>query len=200
MISPAPEVPGFIIRSIAAKYLWPVAFSLSQTYIAYMKKFILICAILFVVNVGCKKMNVGGEGLCACSPITGPELNLVVQNAAGLDLLASTNTGSYTKEKIELYRKDSEGKVVPLNFGIRSPFSYGDEKFSKNFLFSNDLRSTSTNGSSILFLKLGDKVYELNLVFNKEKFDVDRLLIDNKEVEKDKGTVSNYLSIFYLTE
>ena len=165
-----------------------------------MKKFLLICAVLFVVNVGCKKMNIGGEGLCACSPMRGPELNLVIQNEAGLDLLATANTGSYPKEKIQLYKKDAEGKVVPLNFGIRSPFSYGDENFTKYFLFSNDLRSSSATGNSIIFLKLGDKVYELNLLFNKEKFDVDRLLIDNKEVQKDKGTVANYLSIFYLTE
>jgi hypothetical protein len=54
---------------------------------------------------------------------------------------------------------------------------------------------------NIIYLKLGEgKLYELNVQLNKGKYAIEKLLIDNKEAEKDKGNVAKYAAIFYLTE
>lgn len=167
-----------------------------------MKKFVLVCIVLFIANIGCKKSNIGGGGLCACSPIiVGPELYLVIKNNAGEDLLNTKTTGAYTKDKIELYRKDETGKVLPIAFFIRLPFDYGNEKFAFNQLYVGGVGNTQKSPDNTLFLKLGDnKLYQLNLTLNQGLYKVEKVLIDNKEAEKDNGTVAKYLPIFYLTE
>lgn len=163
-----------------------------------MKKFLFVCAVLFIGSVGCKKMNIDGNGLCACSPISQPELTLVIKNAAGDDLLNDKTSGAYTKEKIELYTKDEAGKVIPISFSIRQPFNYGDEKF--NFYQLNSGIGFIQKKSSTVYLKLGDsKVYELNIELNEGSYLLNKLLIDQKEAQKDLGTVLKYKSIFYFT-
>jgi len=163
-----------------------------------MKKFLFVCAVLFIGSVGCKKMNIDGNGLCACSPITQPELTLVIKNAAGDDLLNDKTTGAFTKEKVELYTKDGAGKVIPVTFSIRPPFSYGDEKF--NFYQLNFGLGFMQNKNSILYLKLGEgKVFELTFELNEGSYALSKLLIDQKEAQKDLGTVLKYKSIFYFT-
>lgn len=166
-----------------------------------MKKILLVCVVLFITSVACKKENIGGGGLCACSPITGPELNLVIKNNAGDDLLSDKTVGYYSKDKIQLFRKDENGKVIPIDFAIRPPFSYGDEKFMYNSLFAAANIFLKKDNNNIIYLKLGEgKIYELKLSFNQQKYDVDKLLIDNKEAEKAQGNVVKYVTIFYLTE
>lgn len=166
-----------------------------------MKKFLFICAILFIANVGCKKMNIDGGGLCGCSPTTGPTFQLVIRNSFGEDLLNSKTSGAYSIDKIELYRKDVTGKVVPVNFSIRPPFSYGNESFSANSLYSADINYLFQASDKSIFLKLGgSKLYELTLQLNQQSAKVEKLLIDQKESEKAKGTIENYATIFYLTE
>jgi|GEM_PF-698799 len=166
-----------------------------------MKKFILVCAILFIANAGCKKMNVdGGGGLCGCSPArTGPQLNLVIKNAAGDDLLDNKSAGAYTKDKIELFRKDADGKVIPILFAIRPPFSYGDEKFKFNQLTTFEMSHIKSSSNNVIYLKLADKTYELTLQTKENPYLLDRVLIDQKEAERDSGTVAKYTVIFYLS-
>ncbi|ETZ21826.1 hypothetical protein [Pedobacter sp. V48] len=164
-----------------------------------MKKFLFVCAILFIANLGCKKNNLGGGGLCACSPERGPELNLVVKSSTGTDLLDEKITGAYSKDKIKVFQKTADGKETPVVFAVRPPFSYGDEKFNFNTIYvSLNFLRTSTNDK--FYLKLGDdKIYELSLSLNESKYDLSKLLIDNKEIEKDKSNIANYVTVFYLT-
>jgi hypothetical protein len=166
-----------------------------------MKKFLFICVILFIANVGCKKMNIDGGGLCGCSPTAGPTFQLVIKNSLGEDLLNSKTSGAYSIDKIELYRKDGNGKVIPLNFSIRPPFSYGNEKFSANSLYSSDIAYLYQASDKSIFLKLGgSKLYELILHLNQQSGKVEKLFIDQKEGEKATGTIENYATIYYLTE
>jgi hypothetical protein len=166
-----------------------------------MKKFILVCVILFIANVGCKKMNIDGGGACGCSPVqAGLQLNLVINNGAGDDLLNDKVAGAYTRDKIELYRKDSGGKAIPIIFAIRPPFSYGDEKYKFSQLSSFDSTYVPNSAGSVIYLKLGDKTYELTMQAKPNSYTIDRVLIDQKEAEKDNGTVAKYSTIFYLTQ
>lgn len=165
-----------------------------------MKKFLFVCAILFIANLGCKKNNIGGGGLCACSPITEPELKLVIKSSTGTDLLNDKIAGAYSKDEIKVFQKLTDGTETPVNFSIRPPFSYGEEKFNFNSLFIglNFLRNSK---DTKILLKLGDsKPYELSFALNEGMYDINKLLIDDKEAESDNGTVSKYLRIFYLTE
>jgi hypothetical protein len=165
-----------------------------------MKKFLFVCAILFIANLGCKKNNIGGGGLCACSPITEPELKLVIKSSTGADLLNDKIAGAYSKDEIKVFQKSADGTETPVNFSIRPPFSYGEEKFNFNSLFVglNFLRNSK---DTKILLKLGDsKPYELSFALNEGMYDINKLLIDDKEAESDNGTVSKYLRIFYLTE
>jgi hypothetical protein len=164
-----------------------------------MKKVVLICMVLFVASVACKKENVGGGGLCACSPVQVPSINLVIKNSAGTDLLSDKTTGYYDRSKIEVSRKDAAGKVTAVDFAIRPPFAYGNEKFNYNQLYIPVTFLQVTE--NVLYLKLGNgKTYELKIVLNPEKYDLNKLLIDDKEAVKDNGNVAKYTTIFYLTE
>jgi hypothetical protein len=167
-----------------------------------MKKFILVCAILFIANVGCKKMNLDGGGVCGCLPIEGPEFNLVIKNSAGDDLLSSSTAGPYSKDNIQMYRKDNEGKMIPILFAIRPPFSYGDEKFKYNFLYTTNIRISANTQTDHIYLKLGnDQPYEMTLHLKSNgRLSVQRLLIDQKETEKEADNLSKYASFFYLNK
>lgn len=165
-----------------------------------MKKFLIVCLIIFVAGVGCKKTNIGGSGLCGCSPIEQPVLMLVVKNAAGVDLLSDKNTGAYTKNDIQLFKKDANGNPVQINFIISPPFTYYNDKFGFNTLYSAGINTIKQSGESI-YLKLGNEpAYELKLQFSATKPLVDKLFINNNEAEKDNGPWASYLSVFYLTK
>jgi hypothetical protein len=161
-----------------------------------MKKFLLVCFVIFIAGMGCKKVN----PLCGCSPIQQPELMLVIKNAADSDLLSDKNVGAYTKNNIQLFKKDANGNPVQLSFYIRPPFSYGNDSFSFSTLYATGLSSIKQSGESI-YLKLGNEpVYELKLQFNNTMPKIDKLFINNNEAEKDNGTVVKYVDIFYLTK
>lgn len=147
-------------------------------------------------------MNVDGGGLCGCSPAEGPEFNLVIRNSAGDDLLNSSTSGAYSKSNIQVYRKDTDGKVVPIVFSIRQPFSYGDEKFKYNLLFTSDVRFNPEIQKDVIYLKLGDgPAYELTLqVKPNGRYSVQQLLIDQKEADKGEGNLAKFVSVFYLTK
>jgi len=160
-----------------------------------MKKIVLICVIIFA-GVGCTKV----APLCGCSPIQLPELMLVVKNAAGTDLLSDKNMGAYAKNDIHLYRKDASGNAVPLTFYIRPPFTYGNETFNFSTLYTSDVSVVKQSGESI-YLKLGnDPAYDLKLQFSATMPQIDKLFINNGEAEKDNGTLSKYVRVFYLTK
>jgi hypothetical protein len=161
-----------------------------------MKKFLIILMVIFIADVGCKKENIGGGGLCGCSPIVGPYLNLAIKNSAGADLLNSQTPTAYTKENIEVFRKDANGKAIPVNFSIMPEFGYGNEKFNFKTLHVYLDAVPLQSGDFIFYLKLGGtKVYTLDLNMSMQK-----LLIDSKEAERDKGTVAQFTTIYYLTE
>ena len=162
-----------------------------------MKKFLVACLILFVANVGCKKMNVGGERLCGCSPVTPPELNLVIKNSTDADLLSDKTAAAYTKDQIQFYRKDAEGKELPLNFNIRTPFQYDNKQFKFHSLVLSLHFLDGKNDT--FYLKLGTKLYQLQIALTENKYDPDKLLIDGKEAPKD-ADLAKYTRIFYLTE
>jgi len=161
-----------------------------------MKKFILVSLILFITGVGCRKVN----PLCGCSPLQSPELMLVIKNAAGEDLLDSKTSGYLSKDKIKLFKKDAKGIETQLTFYVRPPFSYGNDKFNFNSLYSFDFPYSSA-GEGTFYLKTGDDpAYELKVKVNSNINGLDKLLIDNKEAEKDNGTIAKYVTIFYLTK
>lgn len=164
-----------------------------------MKKFLIISIFLFIASVGCKKENVGGGRLCACSPARGPEVNLVIKNKTGDDLLNDKTTGSYTKDKIAVYRKDENNNVVTVDFAIRPGFSYGNDKFIFNSLALGNLTFLQKKPAEIIYLKFADKeVQEMRLKLNEGKYGVDKVMIGNEEAVKDTGAVSKYADIFYL--
>jgi hypothetical protein len=164
-----------------------------------MKKILFVCMVIFIASVACKKEDVGGGGLCACTVLAAPSLNLVIKNSAGSDLLSDKTTGYYEKSKIQITRKDASGKVSVVDFNIRAPFSYGNEKFNYNYL--NIPISFLQAADNTVYLKLGDgKTYELKITLNEQKYGLEKVLIDNKEVEKDQGNVAKYTTIYYLTE
>jgi len=164
-----------------------------------MKKFLFVCLIIFVAGVGCKKTNIDGGGLCGCSPIQQPELMLVIKNTAGADLLSDKTTGAYIKNDIQLFKRDANGNPVQLNFYIRPPFSYGNEKFAYYTLYSAGINAIKQSGESI-YLKLGNEpAYELKLQFNATEPKINKLLINNSEAEKGTGEIVKYVDVFYLT-
>jgi len=166
-----------------------------------MKKFLIVCAILFFANVACKKTD-GGGGLCGCSPVEGPEFNLVIKNNAGVDLLNTGTAGAYTTDQILLYRKESGDKITPVVFAIRPPFSYGDEKFGYNFLHTKSIRWNQATMTDVIYLKIGnEEPYELSLQLKPEgRYSVNKLLINQKEAEKGGGNLAKFVSVYYLNK
>jgi hypothetical protein len=173
---------------------------LNYPYLSIMKKFLIALVLILTVGISCKKER----GLCACSPIKPPLLNLVIKNAGGDDLLNETNTGSFTKNQIKLYYKDSNGLDKDIRFDIRGPFTYGtnNTKFNYNQLFSDEIVTLANLGYVVFYLKLGNNTpYELKLVIDQDKM-VDKLQIDNTEALKEASIMKYYFSgtVFYLVK
>ncbi len=167
-----------------------------------MKKFLAICILLFIVNISCKKMDLGGGGLCACSPIAGPELFLMIRNTAGEDLLDPKTIGAYSKGEIQLFRKDENGKEIPVNFSIRPSFIFGEQKAQFNFnqLYVQEFNFSQNQTTKSLYLKLGKKVlYELDIQFRKSSIEIETLLINKIDAERDKR-IAPAAPFFYLTQ
>lgn len=156
-----------------------------------MKKILIAFAVLYVINLGCKKIDESG-GLCACSPISNASyLSLVIKNNNGDDLLSAGTAGAFTKEKIQLYRKDANGAIKSIDFKIRPPFSYGtNQSFNYNQLVSMEVAILAKSINDTFYLKLGDdKLYELNLKMNNMK--LEKLLIDQQEAPLENANTSD---------
>jgi len=157
-----------------------------------MKKTLIVLAVLFITSLSCKKIIDPGGGLCACSPVQEGFLTVVLKNNAGADLLNPATAGYLSKEKIQLYIKNVSGGMRPINFEIRQPFSYDNEKFEFYQLFSAEIFSLATSADTDFYLKLGEsKEYVVNLkkMGNKK---VEKLLIDKVEVPFEKSTPTPY--------
>ena len=154
-----------------------------------MKKFLAAFLLIFIVNLGCKKMDVGGGGLCACSLMPQPILSLLIKNSANADLLNSATTGYFDKSKIQFYYKDANNLVKQLNFGISQPFTYSNDlKVTYYQLVSYEIGMLAKNINTF-YLKLGDgKVYELSLKVNNTV--IEKLLIDTVEIPKEFPTIT----------
>jgi hypothetical protein len=167
-----------------------------------MKKFSIAFTVLFVLIFGCKKIDeANGGGLCACSPLPTAYLNLVIKNTAGNDLLNTATAGSFAQSQIQLYAKDAIGNIKQINFYIRSPFSYGNDKFNYNQLMSDEIATLAKSIDNTFYLKLGNQnPYEINLQVNSNFRKVEKVLIDKKEAPAETGKVAtDYgMNIYYL--
>ncbi len=162
-----------------------------------MKKILLVLLVIFIANLGCKKINEGG-GLCACSPISyNPTLGLVIKDAAGTDILNPTTSGYLDKTQIQLYSKDINNVIKQINFDIRQPFTYTNSlKLDYYQLVSYEIALLSKSLDDVFYLKLGNKLYELSLKINNNQ--VEKLLIDKIEVPKAFQTTGNsYINSIY---
>ena len=150
-----------------------------------MKKFIIVIAILFIANLGCKIMDDGG-GLCACSPVRpSPYLSLVIKNSVGEDLLNATTAGSFAQNQIQLYTKDVNDVVKQISFSIRPPLSSNNEKFNYQQLLSQEIVILAKSIDNKFYLKLGTGeplAVNLQVIENVNK--VEKVLINNKEIPK----------------
>ena len=166
-----------------------------------MKKFILALTIIFVANLGCKKI-IDSEKPCACSPIFYPSLNFVIKNTAGDDYLNTKTTGSFSKDNIQLYYKEPSGNIKQVQFLIRQPFSYGSEQFKYFYLRSEEILAINNSLNPVFYIKLGNNVpYEVKIEFDKNKNKVEKLTINNNEAVAATGTLINYQdgNMFYFT-
>ncbi|TKC08336.1 hypothetical protein FA048_14360 [Pedobacter polaris] len=159
-----------------------------------MKKFIIAFAIVFIVNLGCKKII--DQPVCACSPVSTGYLNLVVKNAAGNDLLNSNVTGSFAQNQIQLYAKDANGNIKQINFSIRPPITFNAEKFNYHQLLSQEIAILAKSIDHTFYLKLGNQLpYEINLQVSSNLNKVEKVLIDKKEAPKDTGKIATDLGL-----
>lgn len=166
-----------------------------------MKKFLIVLAIIIAANIGCKKIDIGGDGLCACSPISYPSLSLVIKNASGADMLNGKTPGSFAANQIQLYSMEPDGTKKNINFSIRSPFSYGTDQYIFYQIYSEQIVALATSASSNFYLKLGDnREYKLNLQLNSTTKRLEKLLIDDVQANVEAGPVANYVNgkIFFL--
>ena len=164
-----------------------------------MKKFLIVMLVVFVANLGCKKLD-KGDGLCACSPTVEPTLVLVVQNGQADDLLSPATDGYFSNQNIQLYYIES-GTQKKLDFYVHSSFTYGNEKFKYYQLHSSALIRQSLTTNKDIYLKLGgNEQLKLNLEFSTDKrFEVAKLLVNGKEAVSEQGAVKSYLqNIFYI--
>ncbi|RYG22168.1 MAG: hypothetical protein EOO07_00630 [Chitinophagaceae bacterium] len=167
-----------------------------------MKKSILVLIALFTINLACKKENIGGGGLCACTQISYVGLNLVIKNTSNQDLLNPSTPNSFSVSHIQLFKKAANGDKIAVSFSIRKPFDYPNGKFEYFQIFSNEIGRITNSIGDTYYLKLGEQEpHVLNLGLNNASKKTDRLLIDGKEAPKEATISSDYpFNIFYLVK
>ncbi|MFC3562188.1 hypothetical protein [Pedobacter jamesrossensis] len=164
-----------------------------------MKKFIAAFLLIFIVNLGCKKMDIGGGGLCACSLMPQTQLSLIIKNNIGADLLNPVTTGYFDKNKIQLYYKDANNVIKQINFDISKPFTYSNDLKINYYQLNSSEIVIQSKSIENFYLKLGDgKVYELNL--KTSNYAVEKLSIDKAEAPKEFPSVTTapFNSIYTL--
>lgn len=155
-----------------------------------MKKLIIICVILTLSGLSCKK-------ICACSP-SFSELFIVIRNSAG-DLLNPVTPGHYAKSQIEFYRELASGDTVRLKFDIAAPRPKGNSPALNYYQFHVGEEAVSfANGQEKIYLKLGSgqpKLIKLKLKDNNVRY-FSELTIGNKTIPADKYYLR---TLFYYT-
>lgn len=165
-----------------------------------MKKFLAILVVVFLANLGCKKLD-ENDRLCACSPIVEPTVILVVKNAAGADMLNPATNGYFANTAIQLYYQEANGSLKQLYFYVRPPFSYGNEKFNYFQLHSTEIIKNIVATNRSIYLKLGNNnPMKLDFEFKADqKYQLSKLLVDEKVAPAETGTVTGYVqNIFYI--
>lgn len=158
-----------------------------------MKKTLLVLAVLFIVNLGCKKTVDPGGGLCACSILV-PTLSITIKNGNGLDLLNTENAGAFNQKDIQLYIKDANGNNKAIAFNIRPPFSYGTNQLNYFQLFSSEIISLIQKPDQSFFLKLGNnKEVELNITKGKDR--TEKLFVNKVEAPLEIPAGNNIFAI-----
>ncbi len=168
-----------------------------------MKKILFVLFVVFVANLGCKKMDTGG-GLCACSPITTPPVLLVVKGTNGADMLNPATNGFFATANIKLYYQNG-AREQQIEFSISQPFSIGNSTTEKVEFYQ--LRSSylldllSSKNPPSIYLKLGNgtpRQLKATMVSG-QKYKVDKLLVDDVEATAEAGSIKNIVpNIFYF--
>eukprot|EP01012_Entosiphon_sulcatum_P011886 TRINITY_DN17386_c0_g1_i1.p1 TRINITY_DN17386_c0_g1~~TRINITY_DN17386_c0_g1_i1.p1 ORF type:complete len:169 (-),score=15.98 TRINITY_DN17386_c0_g1_i1:413-919(-) len=150
-----------------------------------MKKILIVLMVIFIANLGCKKANIGGVDLCACTVAGGSVLGLVIKNSTDIDLLNPATTGYFAKNQIQFYSKDANNVIKQISFDIRPPFTYANNlKLDYYQLISLEAFSLAKSIDNSFYLKLGDgKPYELNLKVNNNL--IEKLFIDKTEAPRE---------------
>lgn len=165
-----------------------------------MKKFLAVLTIVFLANLGCKKLDVN-DGLCACSPVVEPTIVLVVKNAAGADMLNPATNGYFTNSNIQLYYQENGGSLKQVTFYVRPSFTYGSDKFNDYQLHTTEILKHIAANNRSFYLKLGSN-NPLKLDFElqtNEKYKVVKLLVNDVEAQAETGAVATYVpNIFYV--
>lgn len=155
---------------------------------------------MFMAMMGCMKSETIEPGLCACSPVELPGVNLVVQNEAGADLLDETAEQFYSKEDINIFGIDRDGKQIDMVFSIRPPFTYKDTKFEYYTIVLPHVYSLKKEFDNKIFIRLGEgDPYELTLIFDGDSGIVKELLIDDEESQQVEEEFAKGSPIFFLT-
>lgn len=168
-----------------------------------MKKFILAFLVVFVANLGCKKLD-QGDRLCGCSPAAEPPLILVIKNANGADLLNPATTGHFTADNIKVYH-EADGKEKQMTFRVGKPFTYGNastDKFEYYQLQSSLVSLHATTAQPSFYVKLGNGTPLLlkPTMDQDAKYKVVKLLVNDVEATPETGSAKNILpNVFYIT-
>ena len=149
-----------------------------------MKKFFIICAIVILSGLSCKK-------ICACDPAQAA-LFLVVKNAAGQDMLDPATPNYFSKDQVSLIAEGPTGKS-PLSFLVRRP----EEWLGLNnyFIYVSPI-AAAVHFSPDLYLKLGNQnEYILHITITKDGRNIAQLLIDGKNIPASKKPDLFYFSL-----
>lgn len=163
-----------------------------------MKKIILAFLVVFVANLGCKKLD-EGDRLCGCSPVTEPPLTLVIKGANGVDILNPASANAFSSNDIKLYYLETNVQKQ-LTFYIRPNFTVDNNKFDYYQLNSSDIVRLATSSTKDFYLKLGQREpLKINIEKIKDSFKFTKLTVDGVEKLPETGAVSKYLpNIYYL--
>lgn len=168
-----------------------------------MKKFVLAFLVVFIANLGCKKLD-KGDRLCGCS-YDESLLTLVIKDTNGVDMLNPATNDYFNKGSIKLYYQNA-GTEKQINFGIRQPFEYYGNATTEKFEFyqinsSELLRLASIENSPDFYLKLGNATpLLLKVTVEKGTPKVTKLTVNNVEASLETGDVrKSNPNIFYIT-
>lgn len=161
-----------------------------------MKKFLILIVVLQIAVSGCQK-------LCACSPVLPPDypaMSLVIQNEAKDDLLDEDVEGFISKDDIQIFGVDKNGKQVDVLFSIRPPFTYEDIRFEYHTIVLARVYLLAKDFNSKIFIRVRESdPYELILTFNGDDGIVKELLIDDVESPQVEEEFTKGSPIFFLT-